>query len=86
MIWFLFTCFVESDLITSSVLDCGVKIVHFENKTGLEGGSRLMLSACSMMCPTQHILTTGMVAIVYLQTSFNNFIVKAQVILLHSKC
>ena len=58
---FLITSFPEFDLITSSVLQCGVKIVLFENKAG-NGNNEHFLPRCSTMHPTENVLTTGMVS------------------------
>ena len=61
---FLITSFPEFDLITSSVLQCGVKIVLFENKPG-HGNNKHdthLFSTCSTMRRTENVLTTGMVS------------------------
>ena len=58
---FLITCLLESDIVTSSVLQCGVKNVLFENKPG-NGNNEHFLPRCSTMHQTENVLTTGMVS------------------------
>ena len=58
---FVITSFPEFDLITSSVLQCGVKTVLFENKPGNRNNEHF-LPTCSTMHPTENVLTTGMIS------------------------
>ena len=53
--------FPESDLVTSSVLQCGIKIVFFENKHG-RGNNEHFFPTCSTMRPTENALSTGIVS------------------------